>query len=57
MCMGVLSLCISVECICTVPEEARQPETGVADDCELTCGCWESNLSSLDDQAVNVLNY
>lgn len=55
--MGVLSLCISVECICTVPEEARQPETGVADDCELTCGCWESNLSSLDDQAVNVLNY
>jgi hypothetical protein len=28
------------------------PETGVADSCEPLCGCWESNLGSLEEQSV-----
>jgi hypothetical protein len=33
-------------------EGTGSPGTGVADGCELPCGCWESNLSPLEEQAV-----
>ena len=37
-----------------VPVEDRAgyliPGNGVPEGCELTCGCWESNLGSLEEQ-------
>jgi len=39
-----------VHCVSLVPVEAREslrsPETGVTDDGELPCGCWEQNVGS-----------
>ena len=40
VCLGVLSLCVGF------------PGTGVPDSCELSCGCWELNLSPLEKQSV-----
>jgi hypothetical protein len=28
------------------------PETGVIDDCELPCGCWELNLDALEEKPI-----
>lgn len=33
-------------------EDIRCSGTGVADDCELLCGCWESNPGPLEEQPV-----
>ena len=32
-----------MQCWCKPEEGVRSPETGVADDCELPCRCWELN--------------
>lgn len=46
MCLVVFPACVSV-----LPAEVRRASdplgTGVTDDCELSCGCWESNLGFL----------
>lgn len=35
------------------PEEGIGfPGSGVQDDCDLPCGCWESNMCSLKEQLV-----
>lgn len=36
-------------CMC---EGAGSPGTGVTDSCELLCGCWELNVSPLEDQSM-----
>lgn len=45
-CIWLFSVHVSV-----MPTEVRRASdplgTGVTDDCELPCGCWESNLGSL----------
>jgi hypothetical protein len=33
-------------------EDVRFPETGVTDNCQLPCGCWELNLGPLEEQLV-----
>jgi hypothetical protein len=33
-------------------EGVGAPGTGVTDSCELPCGCWEPNLSPLEEQPV-----
>jgi hypothetical protein len=33
-------------------EGVISPETGVADGCELPCGCWELNPGPLEEQLV-----
>lgn len=38
-------------------EAVGPPETGLRDGCEPPCGCWESNLGSLEGQLVSALNY
>ena len=38
--------CLHV-CLC---EGVGSPGTGVTDSCELPCGCWVLNLSSLEEQ-------
>jgi hypothetical protein len=45
MCAGVLPACIMCE-------GSRSPGTGVTDSCELSCGCWELNPDSLEEQLV-----
>lgn len=56
------SLCVWVFCLSAcmlpqvyrVPAEVREglksPETGVTEDCELPCGCWEPSLGPLQEQ-------
>lgn len=40
-------------CLCLVPEEVLAPPgTGVTDGCEVSCGCWKSNLGLLQEQSV-----
>ena len=41
MCTDVLSACMSVS-----------DDPGITDSCELPCGCWKSNPSSLEEQSV-----
>jgi hypothetical protein len=36
-------------CLC---EGVRSPGTGVTDNCELSCGCWDLNLGPLEEQPV-----
>ena len=43
-----LIFCLNV-CLC---EGIRSLGTGVTDSCELLCGCWELNLSPLEEQPV-----
>jgi hypothetical protein len=39
----------------SAPEEGvRPPGTGVREDCELLCGCWELNLGLLEEQPVHL---
>lgn len=33
-------------------EDVGFPGTGIVDSCELPCGCWELNLSPLEEQPV-----
>lgn len=44
---------VCIPCTCLVPEEFRKsvgsPESGVADDCEPPCGCWETNPGPLEE--------
>ena len=44
------------ELACLVLENAKDgtepSDIGVVDDCELSCGCWESNLDLPGDQLV-----
>jgi hypothetical protein len=53
--MGVLPACIS-ECHLHTwspwrPEKSiKSPELELTDGCELSCGCWEANLSPLEKQ-------
>jgi hypothetical protein len=41
-----LMFCLQV-CLC---EDIGSPAIGVTDSCELPCGCWELNPSSLEEQ-------
>ena len=44
MCMSILLACMQR------PEEGiRSSGMGVTDNCELPCGCWESNPGSMGD--------
>jgi hypothetical protein len=36
----------------SVPAEARCPENGLTNGCDVLCGCWESNPSPLKKQPV-----
>ena len=42
-CFILMHFCVSVSYF---------PEIGVTDGCELPCGCWELNLSPLEEQPV-----
>jgi hypothetical protein len=49
--------CLTMHHVHAVPMEVRRgskipPRTGVFKGCELPCGCWESNLSPLEEQPV-----
>lgn len=52
---------IFVHLVCLVLEEARGrcrfSGTGVKDSCELSCGLWDSNMSSLEEQAAGALDF
>lgn len=55
--MSVLSACSPVNHLCAlVSEEARRgvgsPGTGIIDSSELSRGCWEWNMGSLEEQPV-----
>lgn len=55
--MTVLPACISVYhmhawCPQRSEEGIRSPGTGVPDNCELPCGCWDLNLGSLEEKPV-----
>ena len=60
MCMGALlasvgTVCRHTHCVwCPqrLEDGTGSPETGVADGCEPTCGCCESNPGSLEEQSV-----
>lgn len=46
-------LCVRVlmsTCVLRLQEGTGCPETGVLEGCELPCGCWEPNLSPLQEQ-------
>jgi hypothetical protein len=46
-------MCAGMPYVCLVPLEARRrPGTGVTDNYELPCGCWELNHGSLEGQPV-----
>ena len=46
MCIGVLSACMFMS------GSRIPPGTGVTDSCEMPCGCWELNLSLLEEQPM-----
>ena len=57
MCMNVLPAYMSVHSMCAWGRQ--EPEKGVGSlgsrvtaGCELSCGCWESNLGPLEKQPV-----
>ena len=55
MCMGVLPACMSATMCISVAswrteEGDRSLGIGVTDGCELPCGCWQSNMSPLEEQ-------
>ena len=55
MCMSVLTACMSVYHLDTVPAEAKRwfwiPwYWSYIDSCDLLCGCWELNLGPLEEQ-------
>lgn len=57
MCLGALTVCVSVHIVCTwclrMPEEGvTLLKTGITDVCEQPCGCWKSNSSPLEEQLV-----
>jgi hypothetical protein len=57
MLMGILLACMFVCHICAwclkrLEEGIKSPGTGVTDDCEPSCGYWESNLGPLEEQLV-----
>jgi hypothetical protein len=43
-----LVFCLDL-CLC---EGVRSPGTGIIDNCELPCGCWELNPGPLEEQPV-----
>jgi hypothetical protein len=54
---GCLPACISVHHMCAwclrrSGEDMISSVTGVTNDCELPCGCWELSLNSLQEQPV-----
>ena len=51
MCMGVLSGCMSVYYVCTVPSEART-RSGVTDGCKLLCGSEQLIPESVQEQRM-----
>jgi hypothetical protein len=49
-----LPACISVHCMCAwflrrAEESSRFPGTGITDNHEPTCGCWELNLGPVEE--------
>jgi hypothetical protein len=52
----IVWICVYVLHVCLVSAEARggvrSPRTGVTCGCEPSCGCWESDLSPLEEQLV-----
>ena len=44
--------CVHVCLVLTEPEEAI--EIGVIDDAKLSCGCWESNLGSVQRVTISL---
>ena len=52
------SMYVCIQCMCLMPKESRTgyrfPGTGVTDDSELPCGCWELNLGPLEEQPVRL---
>jgi hypothetical protein len=53
--MGILPACVSASCVqCSwrLEERVRSLETGGVDGSELTCGCWELNVESLEQQQM-----
>jgi hypothetical protein len=44
-------MCISALPVCFC-EGAGLPRIGIIDNCELPCGCWELNLSPLEEQPM-----
>ena len=49
--MNIVPVCISlyhIQCLKKPEKNIRSPGTGAIDSCELPCGCWESNLGSLE---------
>ena len=43
-CIGVLHTCMSMHAWHLTEEHVGSPGTGVTNDCELLCGCWEPNF-------------
>lgn len=56
LCMNALPACMSVPYAYLVPTEPLRgqpvPGSGVIDNCESRCGCWEVNLGHLKEQPV-----
>jgi hypothetical protein len=60
MCMSVLPVWMSVNQLCAWVEQGPEWDvwsagTGVANGCELPCGCWESNPGLLEEHPVLLL--
>ena len=58
MCVSALPACMSVHrCVSGACGDQKRvmgsSGTGVADNCELPCGCWEANLGPLQEQQVS----
>lgn len=55
VCSGCMYICALR--VCLVPAEVREdagsPGTGVTDECESLCGCWEPYLGPLQEQALS----
>jgi hypothetical protein len=54
MCSFTYKYVCELECLVLkkARDRAEPLDTGVTDDCALSCGCWESNLRPLRDQPV-----
>lgn len=52
MCFAYLCKCAQYACPERPGEDVRSPGTEVMDSCELSYGCWQPNLGSLQEQQL-----
>lgn len=55
-CLGCMYVCAAYVCLVLTESRTEEaigfPGTGVADDCKLLCGCWESGSSGRSIWAI-----